>query len=83
MLKGDLALKIELLFFGEMVQNKGKTLSDFKVHKYLLPVFCLHKPGGRVAISDILAKQPLPEIIRNNPTMLVRCISKTNDVTDQ
>jgi arsenite methyltransferase len=38
-------------------------------------IFRILKPGGRVAISDVLTKQPLPEIIRKNPAMLVGCIS--------
>jgi arsenite methyltransferase len=38
-------------------------------------IFRILKPGGRVAISDILAKQPLPEHIRKNAAMLVGCIS--------
>ena len=38
-------------------------------------IFRILKPGGRVAISDILAKQPLPEHIRKNVAMFVGCIS--------
>jgi len=38
-------------------------------------IFRILKPGGRLAISDILAKQPLPDIILRNAAMLVRCIS--------
>ena len=38
-------------------------------------IFRILKPGGRVAISDVLAHQPLPDVIRKNPAMLVGCIS--------
>jgi ubiquinone/menaquinone biosynthesis C-methylase UbiE len=33
------------------------------------------KPGGRVAISDILAKKPLPEKLKNDIANYVGCIS--------
>lgn len=33
------------------------------------------KPGGRVAISDILAKKPLPEKLRQNMALYVGCVS--------
>lgn len=33
------------------------------------------KPGGRVAISDILAKKPLPERLRANMALYVGCVS--------
>lgn len=33
------------------------------------------KPGGRIAISDILAKKPLPEKLRANMALYVGCIS--------
>jgi arsenite methyltransferase len=38
-------------------------------------IFRILKPGGRVAISDILAKQSLPEIILKDLAMFVGCIS--------
>lgn len=33
------------------------------------------KPGGRVAISDILAKKPLPEKLRANMALYVGCVA--------
>ncbi|CAN8097532.1 unnamed protein product [Discula destructiva] len=33
------------------------------------------KPGGRVALSDILAKRPLPEKLRANMALYVGCVS--------
>ncbi|KAB2574651.1 putative arsenite methyltransferase [Lasiodiplodia theobromae] len=38
-------------------------------------MFRLLKPGGRVAVSDILAKKPLPEDLRSDVSMYVGCIA--------
>lgn len=38
-------------------------------------IFRLLKPGGRVAISDILAKQPLPEKVRKSAAAHVGCVA--------
>lgn len=38
-------------------------------------IFRLLKPGGRVAISDILAKQPLPEKVRQCAAAHVGCVA--------
>ncbi len=35
----------------------------------------LLKPGGRVALSDILARRPLPDSIRNSMALYVGCIA--------
>jgi arsenite methyltransferase len=40
----------------------------FEIHRLL-------KPGGRLAISDILAHQALPEGIRNDAVLYVGCVS--------
>lgn len=40
----------------------------------------LLKPGGRVAVSDILAKKELPDSIRNDAGMLVGCIAGASRV---
>jgi len=40
------------------------------------------KPGGRIAVSDILAKQPLPEKLRNDIAMYVGCIAGASQVID-
>ncbi|PWW76471.1 putative UbiE/COQ5 family methyltransferase [Tuber magnatum] len=41
-------------------------------------IYRLLKPGGRVAISDILAKKELPEEFRADATLYVGCISGTS-----
>jgi arsenite methyltransferase len=40
------------------------------------------KPGGRLAISDIVAVRPLPESFRNSPEMLCGCIGGAALVDD-
>ncbi|PTB62133.1 NAD(P)-binding protein [Trichoderma citrinoviride] len=43
-------------------------------------IFRLLKPGGRVAISDILAKSALPEKIRKSMALYVGCIAGASQV---
>ncbi|EGR52508.1 uncharacterized protein TRIREDRAFT_53428 [Trichoderma reesei QM6a] len=43
-------------------------------------MFRLLKPGGRVAISDILAKGPLPEDLRKSMALYVGCIAGASQV---
>lgn len=38
-------------------------------------IFRILKPGGRAAISDILAKKPLPEVLRSDVAKYVGCIA--------
>jgi len=45
-------------------------------------MFRLLKPGGRVAISDILAKKPLPETIRSNIALYVGCVAGASQVAE-
>ncbi|KAF9776718.1 hypothetical protein IL306_005066 [Fusarium sp. DS 682] len=45
-------------------------------------MFRLLKPGGRVAVSDILAKKPLPENIRNSLSLYVGCIAGASQVAE-
>ncbi|KAF2101216.1 ubiE/COQ5 methyltransferase [Rhizodiscina lignyota] len=43
-------------------------------------MFRLLKPGGRVALSDILARQPLPDNIQNDIALYVGCIAGASQV---
>ncbi|KAK4141780.1 S-adenosyl-L-methionine-dependent methyltransferase [Dichotomopilus funicola] len=43
-------------------------------------MYRLLKPGGRVAMSDILAKKPLPEKLREDMAMYVGCIAGASEV---
>ncbi len=45
-------------------------------------MYRLLKPGGRVAISDILAKKELPEKLRNDIAMYVGCIAGASKVEE-
>ena len=49
-----------------LVADKDKAVSE---------IFRVLKPGGRVAISDIVLKKPLPDEIRNSDAGWVSCIS--------
>lgn len=51
-----------------LVPEADKHLVFKEMHRVL-------KPGGRVAISDILAKKPLPERLRANMALYVGCVS--------
>ncbi|KND89098.1 putative arsenite methyltransferase [Tolypocladium ophioglossoides CBS 100239] len=45
-------------------------------------MFRMLRPGGRVAISDILAKKPLPEEIKKSMALYVGCIAGASQVAD-
>ncbi|OCK78361.1 ubiE/COQ5 methyltransferase [Lepidopterella palustris CBS 459.81] len=45
-------------------------------------MFRLLKSGGRIAMSDILAKKPLPDEIRENVGLYVGCIAGASQVGD-
>ena len=40
----------------------------------------LLKPGGRVAISDILARKPLPDHITRNMALYVGCVAGASEI---
>lgn len=43
-------------------------------------MFRLLKPGGRVAVSDILARGPLPDHIKKSMALYVGCIAGASEV---
>ena len=45
-------------------------------------MYRLLKPGGRVAVSDILAKKELPEKLKNDLAMYVGCIAGASKVAE-
>ncbi len=45
-------------------------------------MYRLLKPGGRIAISDILARKPLSESIRRNMSLYVGCIAGASQVAN-
>ncbi|KPM34830.1 hypothetical protein AK830_g11747 [Neonectria ditissima] len=45
-------------------------------------MFRLLKPGGRVAVSDILAKKPLPADIRRSIDLYVGCVAGASQVAE-
>ncbi|KAK5050431.1 hypothetical protein LTR84_003712 [Exophiala bonariae] len=45
-------------------------------------IYRLLRPGGRVAISDILAKHELPEHVKSNMALYVGCIAGASRVED-
>lgn len=55
---------------------------DAEKHLVFQEIFRLLKPGGRVAISDILAKQELPLEIRQDLSLYVGCIAGASQVDD-
>lgn len=48
----------------------------------LKEIYRILKPGGRLAVSDIALKKPLPEEIKDNVTAWVSCISGAISVED-
>jgi arsenite methyltransferase len=52
--------------------------------KYLVfsEMFRLLSPGGRVAISDILIRKPLPQEVENSMSLYVGCIAGASQVED-
>lgn len=51
-------------------------------HLVFEEMFRLLKPGGRLAVSDILAKGPLPDKLRSDMALYVACISGASLVSE-
>jgi arsenite methyltransferase len=51
-------------------------------HLVFNEIFRLLKPGGRVAVSDILAKKELTEEIRGDVALFVGCIAGAAEVSE-
>lgn len=51
-------------------------------HLVFKEMYRLLKPGGRVAVSDILAKKELPEKLRNDIALYVGCIAGAAEVKE-
>lgn len=58
-----------------LVPDEDKPQVFREIHRIL-------KPGGRVAISDLLAKKPLPDHIRRDAALLVGCVAGASLVDD-
>ena len=58
-----------------LVPEKDKQLVFNEMYRLL-------KPGGRVALSDILVKKDLPEELKNNMALYVGCIAGASLVQD-
>jgi arsenite methyltransferase len=48
---------------------------DVEKHLVFKEMHRLLKPGGRVAVSDILTKKPLPKYMKQNVALYVGCVS--------
>ncbi|KAH7067134.1 ubiE/COQ5 methyltransferase [Paraphoma chrysanthemicola] len=50
-------------------------IPDAEKHLVFKEVYRLLRPGGRLAVSDILTKRPLPEHMKQNMALYVGCIA--------
>lgn len=53
--------------------NKAQVFAD---------AFRVLKPGGRLAVSDVVAFADLPDHIRNDPTLLTGCMAGASSIAD-
>ena len=64
-----------------IMSNCVVNLSSDKLRVYR-DAYRVLKPGGRLAISDILATAPLPVEIKENPTLLAACVGGAETFSD-
>ena len=64
-----------------IISNCVINLSPEKV-KVFKEAYRVLKPGGRLAVSDVVATAELPEFIRNDTTLLTGCMSGASLITE-
>ncbi|MEE9303484.1 MAG: arsenite methyltransferase [Thiotrichaceae bacterium] len=64
-----------------VISNCVINLSPDKA-KVLAEIFRVLKPGGRIAISDVVATVELPETMRNDPLLIAGCMGNASLIGD-
>ncbi|WP_319244605.1 arsenic resistance N-acetyltransferase ArsN2 [uncultured Propionivibrio sp.] len=64
-----------------IISNCVINLSPHKAQVFA-DAFRVLKPGGRLAVSDVVAFADLPDDIRNDPTLLTGCMAGASSIAD-